>query len=334
MNQGNKGLKNFGATCYLNSAIQCLIHLDILNPRNEEFKENIRKSKSKEYSLLKQWIQLYKEMWDDSNCDTINTIDFIRTFIRRCNEESIYFEVMNQNDVSEFLTGFINILHEEICRNVNITIRGEPENNMDRLQIKSINTWSDFFNKSYSLIIQQFYSQSINLTTCPECNYNTINLDPVMIINLEFDSTTESIYDCLNKYTEQFELDEENKWTCDKCKKQVQCQKKNKLWKLSPVVIFMIKQYVDNKTKIDKFIKYPKILNMENYCINYKNECMNYELQSMCIHIGGLGGGHYYAYCKNNADNLWHEYNDSHVKELKEEDVYNETPYCLFYQRV
>ena len=36
MNQGNKGLKNFGATCYLNSAIQCLIHLDVLNPRNED----------------------------------------------------------------------------------------------------------------------------------------------------------------------------------------------------------------------------------------------------------------------------------------------------------
>ena len=71
-------------------------------------------------------------MWDDSNCDTINTIDFIRTFVRRCNEENIYFEVMNQNDVSEFLTGFINILHEEICRNVKITIRGEPENDMDK----------------------------------------------------------------------------------------------------------------------------------------------------------------------------------------------------------
>ena len=68
----------------------------------------------------------------------------------------------------------------------------------------------------------------------------------------------------------------------------------------------MIKQYVDNKCKTDKFIKYPQILNLENYCINYKNECMNYELQSMCIHTGGLGGGHYYAYCKNNADGLWH----------------------------
>ncbi len=53
MNQGNKGLKNFGATCYLNSAIQCLIHLDILNPRNEEFKENIRKSKKKRIFFIK-----------------------------------------------------------------------------------------------------------------------------------------------------------------------------------------------------------------------------------------------------------------------------------------
>ena len=61
---------------------------------------------------------------------------------------------------------------------------------------------------------------------------------------------------------------------------------------------------------------------------------MNYELQSVCIHSGGLGGGHYFAYCKNHLDNKWREYNDTHVSELQEDDVYNKKPYCLFYKRV
>ena len=40
-------------------------------------------------------------------------------------------------------------------------------------------------------------------------------------------------------------------------------------------------------------------LNMEPYCFNYKSVSLDYELQSMCIHNGSLGGGHYYAFCKN-----------------------------------
>ena len=51
--KGNKGLKNFGATCYLNSAIQCLIHLDVLNPRNEDFKSNIQKSNKERIYIIK-----------------------------------------------------------------------------------------------------------------------------------------------------------------------------------------------------------------------------------------------------------------------------------------
>ena len=31
------------------------------------------------------------------------------TFVNRCREENIYFEVFNQNDVSEFLTAFITV---------------------------------------------------------------------------------------------------------------------------------------------------------------------------------------------------------------------------------
>ena len=77
MNKGNKGLTNIGQLCYLNSAIQCLIHLDVLNPKMMNLKK-IFVNRKKEYTLLKQWIQLYKEIWDDSNSDIIHIyLDFM-----------------------------------------------------------------------------------------------------------------------------------------------------------------------------------------------------------------------------------------------------------------
>ena len=332
--EGNKGFTNIGNTCYMNSALQCLVHLDILNPRNENFKDDIRKSSHNEYKLLKQWIQLYKEMWDESNDSVIHTMPFLRTFVERCNEEKIYFEVHQQNDVSEFLNGFISILHEEIGRCVQITVTGTPKNKMDNLQVKSIESWNQFFNEKYSFIIKDFHTQAINVTCCPECNYLTTNFDPMLMISLDIDEDTDTIYDCLDNYTEDYTLDSDNLWKCDKCNKEVECEKKNKFWKLPDILIIMIKQYNDNVKKIDKFIEYPMDLNTEDYCYNYKNDSMDYELQSMCIHSGGLGGGHYYAFCKNFKDGQWRQYNDSGVSEhLSDEKILNQKPYCLFYKR-
>ena len=96
---------------------------------------------------------------------------------------------------------------------------------MDKYQVKSIKTWNTYFNTKYSCIVKDFHSQSINLTCCPECEYTTSNMDPIMTINLDIDEDTDNIYDCLNNYTNEFIMDEENKWTCDKCGEKVQCKK-------------------------------------------------------------------------------------------------------------
>jgi ubiquitin carboxyl-terminal hydrolase 4/11/15 len=50
-------------------------------------------------------------------------------------------------------------------------------------------------------------------------------------------------------------------------------------------------------------------------------------------HFGGLGGGHYTAFCKNKTDNQWYNYDDSRVSPATEKSVQSRAAYLLFYRR-
>ena len=106
-----------------------------------------------------------------------------------------------------------------------------------------------FFKNDYSYIIQKFYSQLISITSCPKCDYYTVNFEPFMVLSLEIPDQSNSIYDCLDSYTKKHVLDLQNTWTCDKCKQQVQPEKKLKLWKTSNVLIILLKRYSKNRKK-------------------------------------------------------------------------------------
>lgn len=51
-------------------------------------------------------------------------------------------------------------------------------------------------------------------------------------------------------------------------------------------------------------------------------------------HFGGLGGGHYTAFCRNKVDDQWYNYDDSRVSKASAESVKNNrAAYLLFYKR-
>jgi len=71
--------------------------------------------------------------------------------------------------------------------------------------------------------------------------------------------------------------------------------------------------------------KYP-----EQVVITSSNDPI-YDLYAVSNHYGGLGGGHYTAYAKNN--DKWYDFNDSSVRSVSESSIVGSGAYILFYKR-
>ena len=327
---GNKGLTNLGNTCYMNSALQCLSHLLIFHPLNEKFHSECKELND---CLMKEWFEFQRKIWSNNNLGTINTMSLIRYFQKGCNDNNIYFQNFNQNDIDEFLVYFLELLHKCIKKEMSFNQQIKVVDDGDKIIQKSYDTWKRFYENDYSYIVSNFHSQLLSITSCPECNYCTTNHEPIQVISLEIPEDAETFYDCLDKYTTMFELDTDNSWKCDECGKKVNSNKKIMLWKSSDVLIFTLKRFTKRK-KIDRHIRYPMQLNMKKYNLNFGTNSSNiYNLQSLGIHSGGLGGGHYYAVCKNHLDKSWREYNDSSVNTIDEKQILSYDPYLLIYKR-
>lgn len=326
------GFTNNGNTCYMNSALQCLSHLPIFHPTNETFRKNVNQYQ-KGSPVLREWIRILKQMWNGSQGEVIQTLPFLREFIKHCRETDVYFESFQQNDSADFIRIFMDFIHHSVKREVRFTKQGDPTNKVERLKSEAVDSWESFFSKEYSFIIPYFYSQTLTMVNCPKCEYITTNFEPVMVITLTMKENYTSIYDCLNEYTEKHTTDAQSQWTCDECSQKVNPYKKTIFWKVSPVLIFQIKQY-RKQGKLNHHIEFPETLNMKEYVVNQKNKNVSYTLSGICIHSGSLNGGHYYAMCKDYTKNTWNIHNDSNVTPTKLTNVLQQTPYCLFYTRI
>jgi ubiquitin carboxyl-terminal hydrolase 4/11/15 len=166
------------------------------------------------------------------------------------------------------------------------------------------------------------------------------------------------IEDCLNEFTKEEQLGEDDLWYCPRCKEHQQATKKFELWSVPDILVVHLKRFSNARAmrdKIDALVDFPiegldlgQRVGMSGEAGAEKEEYM-YDLFAVDEHMGGLGGGHYRAYAKNPSDAEWYHFDDSYVTKSSAEDsivsvpsryfspwltaCQNANAYLLFYRR-
>ena len=142
-----------------------------------------------------------------------------------------------------------------------------------------------------------------------------------------------NLEEILNNFNQIEKLSKDNEWFCPKCKKHQLADKKMEIYYVSEIVILHLKRFRNNR-KIETLVDFPiENLDLTKFLPQKKDTKYIYDLFAVANHIGGLQGGHYYAYCKNCKDNEWYEFNDSSVDKIDKNKIVTENAYVLFYKK-
>ncbi|KIP08809.1 hypothetical protein PHLGIDRAFT_361006 [Phlebiopsis gigantea 11061_1 CR5-6] len=166
-----------------------------------------------------------------------------------------------------------------------------------------------------------------------------------------------SLQDCLDEFTKEEQLGEDDLWYCPQCKKHQQATKRFDLWSVPDVLVVHLKRFSNSRIlrdKIDTFVEFPltgldltsmigerKVANnlaaagedLLALGLDDTEEPLVYDLFAVDEHLGGLGGGHYRAYAYNTTDDTWYHFDDSYVSRARPEAAVNQNAYLLFYRR-
>jgi len=308
-----KGIGNInGVTCYINTTLQCLGNL-------QRFKAFVLLNKRP--GIV---IESLKDVYD---CLYVKKRDVVpNRFIKDLQGALKYIEILNENDLNEFIVSLLDHIHNEICITNTYTVPlREISNKFEYLKYNLDVAWHKQ-NKHISKIIDIFYGQHVIQTQCSVCKHICHNYEPFSNMMLPVPDDANTLQECLKKH---FTIEEINDWKCDKCENKANNQKSIKLWRVPEVLVIALNRFhsVTNggAHKVCKTITAPLYLDLSKYNLNSKGE---YRLKSIANHYGNLHGGHYNSFL--NINQSWYFADDMHTAKL--DTIRFDNAYMFFYE--
>lgn len=333
------GLANIGNTCFLNVVLQALRLTPPLGVIFLKDPEDITpREASNRKELLKAFQVLMRDIWrattPPGTHPTLVPRGFFHSLFNVLREtEDDWYRPGQQCDAAEALQYILDSLHDAMYRRVRMDVIGTAGTREESAQERCISSWSSFFAKEYSPIVQNFNGQNQISVRCDVCGNVSERYEPWLMIKAPIPGAdvvggpAPTMEACLNAAFEKETLDD---YHCDKCAKKVKATITNKISRLPPITMVSFKRFTNQGHKVRGRIGWDLDgLNFAPWMAFHRdpfgdphrkvgNEPV-YQTYAVIEHHGSVHGGHYRMYGRQGDE--WREYDDNSVAVVRPENV-------------
>ena len=333
-----RGLNNIGATCYMNSVLQCLYHIydlskEILKLINNQ---NMTKEIFQKMPMTSAFLEVVYNL-SFSEKRAISPHNF-----KEIISKNDSFKNYEANDSKNLTLYVLDTMNKEFNDNkIQIKYADNPLRNYNEKEAEST---IKFFNENYNSIIGDLFN-GLKVTDyiCSTCrntvkNYQLFNIITCSIEKTFLDKDEKTpikdrilqinIMDCFKFEQKEKIFNGNNQIYCVKCNQSRDGISINKIIFAPKILILFLDRGYNNTFICD--VLFPETLDINNY-LEMKGK--NYKLIGVIEHLGKSGEtGHFIANCKH-FDGNWYIFSDSSIYPTKNKYQKYGVPYLLFYRR-